>query len=205
MFIPNVIYKREGGRELIIDIYSRLLNLGIIFIQGTITDETAQTFLASILHIRNDLMLKEITIYINSPGGSAYSGLAIVDIMRSSDVSYSTYCIGIAASAASIILASGNAGKRYILRRSKLMIHQPSGGVRGTSSDINIYAKEINELKNTIADIYAQAAAKRASAFVDKMKLDAKFFLKEIDRDTYLSAEQSISYGLVDHYLDFNN
>ena len=150
-------------------------------------------------------MLKEITIYINSPGGSAYSGLAIVDIMRSSDILYSTYCIGIAASAASIILASGSAGKRYILRRSKLMIHQPSGGVRGTSSDINIYAKEINELKNTIADIYAQAAAKRATAAHDKQKLDSKFFLREIDRDTYLSAEQAISYGLVDHYLDFNN
>ncbi|AOP70188.1 ATP-dependent Clp protease proteolytic subunit [bacterium AB1] len=190
IYIPNVAY-RDGGKKTVLDIYSRLLNMGIIFIDGPIAINSCSLFLASILHIRNDLMLDKVTVYINSPGGMVYSGLAIVNIMESSDIKIETYSVGMSMSAASIILAAGTPGLRRSLYRSRIMIHQPIGGTQGQSTDICIYANEIDYLKKHIADLYAKFSNKKSSAF----------FLEAMERDKYLSAQDAQDFGIIDEIV----
>lgn len=190
-FIPYVSYKKEGGREVTIDIFSRLLGMGIIFINGEITMETATIFLASVLHIRNDLLLKTVHVYINSPGGLLYSGLAIVDIMLSSDIEFKTYCIGVAASAASLIFAAGCI--RIAIKNSRIIIHQPLGATKGQASDIQIYAAHIGQLKQMTAEFYHIFSRKTATT---------KYFLGAIDRDKYLTPLEGKELGLVDYIVE---
>jgi ATP-dependent Clp protease protease subunit len=189
MYIPNVFYKKDGFKDQTSDLFSRLLNLGCIFINGKITDTTATLFLAAAQHIVMDLKLTNITVYINSPGGEYYSGLAIVDIIRFGfeNVIFKTKCVGIAASAASLILAAGH--HRSIFVHSRVMIHQPLGGISGQATDIAIYSKQIDEAKKLVINLYAKFSNNKSSY---------KDFEKAIERDNYLTSKESLRMGLVD-------
>ncbi len=189
MLIPTVIDKVSGA-ERVCDIYSRLLDDRIIFISGEINDEKANTIIAQLLFLESKESGKEISLYINSPGGEMQSGLAILDTIKFVKCPVSTICIGMCASAASMILAGGEKGKRYILPNSKVMIHQPWGGVKGQVTEIEIYLKE--GLKDR------QTYAKLVSEFSGKSE---KEVLKDIERDNYMNATEAINYGLVDKIL----
>ncbi len=186
--IPSVIEKTNEG-ERVYDIYSRLLKDRIIFIGGKIDDNLANTVISELLFLdsqSND----EISIYINSPGGSITSGMAIFDTMNYVKSPISTICIGMAASMASVILASGKKGKRYILPNSEVMIHQPLGGVNGQATEIKIVADRILYLRNKLNKILA-----------DKTNQNIKKIEEDTERDYYLNAKEAKEYGLVDKVL----
>lgn len=189
MLIPTVIDKTQNG-EKSYDIYSRLLEDRIIFVSGEINDGTANTVIAELLFLESKDSNKEIYLYINSPGGVSQSGLAIVDTMNLIKCPVSTICIGLCASAAALILASGQKGKRYILPNSKVMIHQPWGGVQGQITEIEIYLKEGIKDRNTYSSLIAKCC--------EKTQEDV---LKDIERDNYMNAQEALSYGLVDKIL----
>ena len=192
--IPNVIYNKEGNKEQILDIFSRMLQMGIIYINGTITQDTSILFHAQLTHITQDLNLSESTILINSPGGCAYSGLAMVDMIKICGIKVNTKCIGLAASAASIILTSGT-GIRSSIKRSRIMIHQPNGGTgRQDATNVAIIASELVYLRKIIAQIYAESTTNK--------KFDYKYFDKAIDRDHYMSPEKAMEIGLIDKIID---
>ena len=190
MLVPTVTDKTQNG-ERSYDIYSRLLEDRIIFITGEIDDCVANTVIAELLYLESKDNTKDIHLYINSPGGVAQSGLAILDTMRYITSPVSTICLGLCASAASLLLAGGTKGKRYILPHSKVMIHQPWGGVKGQISEIEIYYKEGVKDKNTYAKLLS-----------DFCKKDIATVLNDIDRDNYLSATEAIKYGIVDKILN---
>lgn len=186
MLIPYVIDKTSAG-ERSYDIYSRLLEDRIIFISGEITDETANTVVAQLIFLEAKDSDKDISIYINSPGGSVTAGLAIYDTMQYIKCDVSTICVGMAASMGAFLLSSGAKGKRYALPNSEIMIHQPLGGAKGQASDIVITANHIQKIKEKLASILAE----NCNQSYDKV-------MQDTDRDNYLSAQDALEYGLID-------
>jgi len=189
MLIPTVIEKSQFG-ERAYDIYSRLLRERIIFLGGTIDDHTANIVIAQLLFLENEDPKKDITLYINSPGGQIQAGLAIIDAMQHIKPDVATVCVGMAASMGAVILAQGKKGKRFALPHSEVMIHQPLTGVEGQASDIEITAKHIVKLKNDLYEMLAQATGKSKSQIE-----------KDGDRDYWMGAEEAKKYGIVDQVL----
>jgi ATP-dependent Clp protease protease subunit len=187
--IPNVV-ERDARGERAWDIYSRLLKDRIIFIGSPIYDEVANAVIAQLLFLQMEDPKKDISIYINSPGGSITAGMAIYDTMNFLTCEINTYCIGQASSMASVLLAAGTKGKRHALPNCRVMIHQPSGGATGQTSDISISAKEILRWRDTINHVLA----KHTSKTPEDLQRDS-------DRDFYMTAEQAKAYGLVDHVV----
>ena len=187
--VPIVVVQ-TGGHERSYDIYSRLLKDRIIFIDGEIHDMSADLIVAQILFLDSQNSDKDISLYINSPGGSVTAGLAIYDTIQSIKCDTQTICLGQAASMAAILLASGTPGKRFALPSSRVMIHQPWGGVQGQASDISIQAKEIKRLKRLTIDYFAFHTGKAA----DVVEAD-------MERDFYMSAQDALEYGIVDQIL----
>jgi ATP-dependent Clp protease, protease subunit len=187
--IPMVIEQTaRGEREF--DIYSRLLNERIIFLGTPIEDQVANLVVAQLLHLESQDPDKDISIYINSPGGSIYSGLAIYDTMRFVKPDIATMCVGVAMSMGSLLLAGGTKGKRAALANSRILIHQPSAGFEGQSTDIEIHAREIIKMRGQIDEIYAEATGKPAEEV-----------RKDMERDRFFTAEQAAEYGLIDRVL----
>ncbi|HEX5852786.1 MAG TPA: ATP-dependent Clp protease proteolytic subunit [Solirubrobacteraceae bacterium] len=188
--IPMVIERTaRGEREF--DIYSRLLNERIIFLGTPIDDQVANLVVAQLLHLESQDPDKDISIYINSPGGSIYSGLAIYDTMRFVKPDIATMCVGVAMSMGSLLLAAGTKGKRAVLPNSRILIHQPSAGFEGQSTDIEIHAREIIKMRQEIDAIYAEATGKPE----EQVRAD-------MERDRFFTAEQALEYGLVDKILE---
>jgi ATP-dependent Clp protease protease subunit len=188
--IPTVIEKSQYG-ERAYDIYSRLLKERIIFLGGAIDDNVANSVIAQLLFLENSDPKKDITIYINSPGGSVTSTMAIYDTMQFVKSDISTVCVGMAASGAAVILASGAKGKRFALPNSEVMIHQVMGEAGGQASDIEISAKHIMKIKQNLNKILA----KHTGQNISKVEKDS-------DRDYYMSSLEAKSYGLIDKILD---
>ncbi len=187
--IPYVI-EDTGRGERSMDIYSRLLKDRIIFLGTEIDDQVANAVVAQLIFLRADDPKKDINIYINSPGGVVSAGFAIYDTMSFLGCDINTYCIGLAASFAAVILCAGTKGKRFILPNSRVMLHQPHGGVGGTSADIHIQAQEILRMKQTIAEI----VSKHSGQSLEKV-------VEDTERDFYMSAEEALKYGLVDQIM----
>lgn len=184
--IPYVV-EDTGRGERAMDIYSRLLKDRIVFIGSEINDAVANTVIAQLLFLRAEDPRKDVSIYIHSPGGYITAGLAIYDTMRFMGYDINTYCIGQAASMAALLLAAGTKGKRYALPTSRIMIHQPSGGVIGTSADIALQAHEILELKMICAQIMADSTGQPLAKV-----------LEDSERDFYLNPTEALKYGLID-------
>jgi len=188
--IPMVIEQTPRG-ERSFDIYSRLLKERVIFLSGPIDDYISNLVVAQLLFLESENPEKDISIYINSPGGSISAGLAIYDTMQFVTPPISTLCIGQAASMGSLLLAGGAAGKRFALPNSRVMIHQPLGGFQGQASDIEIHAKEILVMKQKVNEILAKHTGKT----LKKIEQDT-------DRDNFLNADEAKSYGIIDDILD---
>jgi ATP-dependent Clp protease protease subunit len=188
--IPMVIERTaRGEREF--DIYSRLLNERIIFLGTPIDDQVANLVVAQLLHLESEDPEKDISIYINSPGGSIYSGLAIYDTMNFVKPDIATMCVGVAMSMGSLLLAAGTKGKRAVLPNSRILIHQPSAGFEGQSTDIEIHAREILKVRESIDEIYAQHTG-----------LSQEQVRQDMERDRFFTADQAVEYGLVDRVLE---
>ena len=185
-----IVVEQTGRGERAYDIYSRLLKERIVFLGTPIVDEIASLIIAQLLFLESEDPDKDIHLYINSPGGSVSSGLAIYDTMQYIRPDVSTICIGMAASMAAVLLAGGTKGKRTSLPNSRIMIHQPWGGVQGTASDISIQAEEILKMKKRINQILAGHTGK-----------DVAVVEKDTDRDYYMSSEDAKTYGLIDNIL----
>ena len=187
--IPMVVEK-SGQGERAYDIYSRLLKDRIVFVGGEIDDNMANAIVAQLLFLQAQDPEKEVSMYINSPGGSVTAGLAILDTMKMVKCPVATYCVGQAASMGAILLASGDKGRRYALPHARIMVHQPWGGAQGKASDIEITAREILRLKEMLNGILAEAAGKTLEAVTN-----------DTDRDHFMSAEEAKSWGIVDKVL----
>ena len=192
--VPMVI-ERDGRGERSFDIYSRLLNERIVFLGSPIDDDVANLVVAQLLHLEADDPDKDIQMYINSPGGGVYAGLAIYDTMRFIKPQVATICCGVAMSMGSLLLAGGAAGKRSALPNSRILIHQPSGGFQGQASDIQIHAREALALRERVEEIYAVHTGK------PKEQVSA-----DLERDRFFTPEEAASYGLIDRVVvDRNN
>ncbi|HHU30947.1 MAG: ATP-dependent Clp endopeptidase proteolytic subunit ClpP [Bacillota bacterium] len=187
--VPMVVEQTNRG-ERAYDIYSRLLKDRIIFIGSTIDDTVANLVIAQLLFLESEDPDKEINLYINSPGGSVYSGLAIYDTMQYIKPDVSTICVGLAASMGAVLLAAGTKGKRFALPNSRVMVHQPLGGTQGPAADIEIHAREILRIREKINAILANHTGK-----------DVEQVARDTDRDFFMSAEQALEYGLIDGIL----
>jgi len=188
--IPIVIERTaRGEREF--DIFSRLLDERIIFLGTPIDDQVANLVVAQLLHLESEDPEKDIAMYINSPGGSIYSGLAVYDTMRFIKPDIQTMGVGVAMSMGSLLLAGGTKGKRAALPNSRILIHQPSAGFRGQSTDIEIHAREILNVRERIEQIYAKHTGRPA----EQVRAD-------MERDRFFSAEQALEYGIIDRVLD---
>lgn len=187
--IPIVI-EQSGRGERAYDIYSRLLKERVVFLVGPVTEITANLIVAQLLFLESENPDKDISFYINSPGGMVSAGLAIYDTMQFVKPDVSTLCIGQAASMGALLVTAGAKGKRFCLPNSRLMIHQPMGGFQGQASDVEIHAKEILYLKGRLNEIMATHTGQKIETIE-----------RDTDRDNFLSAEQSVSYGLVDRVL----
>jgi len=185
-YVPIVV-EQSGRSERAYDIYSRLLKDRIVFLGSVIDDNVANLIIAQLLHLEGEAPEKDIYMYINSPGGSVTAGLAIYDTIQYIKPQVSTLCIGQAASMGALLLASGEPGKRFALPNSRIMIHQPMGGVQGQATDIDIHAKEILYLKEKLNEILA----KHTGQSIDKI-------LKDTDRNYFMNAEEAKKYGIVD-------
>ena len=188
--IPMVIEQTSRG-ERAFDIYSRLLNERIIFLGSGINEEVANVVVAQLLHLESDDPDKDINLYINSPGGSVYAGLAIYDTMQFIKPDVVTTCVGIAMSMGALILAGGAKGKRYALPNAKVLIHQLSGGFQGPAADIEIHAKEALSLRKRLDEILADHTGQS----MDKVSADT-------DRDYFMTAKEAKAYGLIDEVLE---
>lgn len=188
--IPMVIEK-EGRLERAYDIYSRLLKDRIIFIGSPIDDNVANIVVAELLYLQMEDADKDINVYINTPGGNVTSGLSIYDTMQFVKPDVNTFCIGQASSMGAVLLAAGAKGKRYALPYSRIMVHQPWGGVQGAAIDIHIQAKEILRMKEMLENIFV----KHTGQTLERIKTDT-------DRDCFMSAEEAKDYGLVDHVIE---
>ena len=187
--IPMVI-EQSGRGERAYDIYSRLLKERVVFLVGPVTESTANVIVAQLLFLESDNPDKDISFYINSPGGSVSAGLAIYDTMQFVKPDVSTLCVGQAASMGALLLTAGAKDKRFCLPNSRVMIHQPMGGFQGQASDIEIHAKEILFLKGKLNEIMAKHTGQKIETVE-----------KDTDRDNFLSADQAVQYGLVDKVL----
>lgn len=190
VLIPMVVEKDPSGYERSYDIYSRLLKERIVFIGGPIDMDMANTVIAQLLYLQAEDEKKDISIYVNSPGGVIYSGMAIYDTMKHLKCDVSTICVGMAASMGSILLAAGTKGKRFALPHSMIMIHQPSGGSEGQATDIEIQAKEILRLKDQVY--------KRLS---EDTGTSVKQIEKDAERDFHMTPEDALKYGIIDKIL----
>ncbi|MBN1523614.1 MAG: ATP-dependent Clp protease proteolytic subunit [Spirochaetales bacterium] len=184
---PPIVVERTGNTETRWDIYSRLLKDRIIFLDQEIVDVTADLVIAQLLFLDSQDTEKDIHLYVNSPGGSVTAGLAIYDTIQYIKAPVQTICIGQAASMAALILAAGSEGKRYALPSSRILIHQPWGGVYGQARDIGIQAREIVRLKKLIIDYFAKHSGKSVDIIAG-----------DLERDYYMSAEEACTYGLID-------
>jgi ATP-dependent Clp protease protease subunit len=189
ILIPTVIEKTNLG-ERAYDIYSRLLKENIIFLSGPIDDHIANIVIAQLLFLQSEDSKKDISLYVNSPGGSVTAGLAIIDTMNHIKNDVSTVCVGIAASMGAVILSAGKKGKRYILPNAEVMIHQPSGGVEGQASDIAITAKHILKTREKTNKMLADNTGKPISQVE-----------KDVERDFFMDSEEAKKYGIVDKIL----
>src|SRR3989338_10935803 len=189
ILIPMVIESTARG-ERAYDIYSRLLKDRIVFVGTVIDDTVANLIIAQLLFLQMEDSEKDINIYINTPGGAVTSGLAIYDTMQFVKPDVNTYCVGQATSMGALLLAAGRAGKRYALPHSRIMIHQPWGGVQGVAADISIQAQEILRLRSRIEEILAH----HTKQSIEKIK-------KDTDRDFFMSAEEAKTYGIVDEVI----
>ena len=190
VLVPMVIEQTTRGFERAYDIYSRLLKDRILFIGTPIDDYVANLVIAQLLFLQMEDKDKDINVYINSPGGSVTAGLAIYDTMQFIKCDVATYCVGQAASMGAVLLSAGTKGKRFVLPNSRVMIHQPWGGVQGVASDISIQAKEILKLRDRINEILAHHTGQS----LDKIQ-------KDTDRDYFMSAQEAKDYGLIDEVI----
>ena len=186
MLIPMVV-EQTGRGERSYDIYSRLLKERIIFLGTSINDNVANLIIAQLLFLQSEDPDKDISLYINSPGGVVTAGLAIYDTMQFLSCDITTYCVGQAASMGAVLLAAGATGKRFALPNARIMIHQPLGGAQGQATDINIQAQEIMRIKKILNEILSSHSNK-----------SIKDLEKDTDRDNFMSAKQAVSYGLID-------
>jgi ATP-dependent Clp protease, protease subunit len=191
--VPMVVEQDSRG-ERSFDIYSRLLRERIIFIGTPIDDQIANLVVAQLIHLESDDPDKDIAIYINSPGGQVYAGLAIYDTMQFIKPEVQTICVGIAMSMGSLLLAGGAHGKRFALPNSRVLIHQPSGGFQGQASDIEIHAREALNLRARVDEIYAKHTGKSVEQVHDDM-----------ERDRFFKADEAAEYGLIDRVLSGRN
>jgi ATP-dependent Clp protease protease subunit len=185
-----MVVEQTSRGERAFDIFSRLLKERIIFLTGPIDDAVASLIVAQLLYLEAENSEKDIYMYINSPGGVVYAGLAIYDTIQYIKPNVSTICVGMAASAASFILMSGTKGMRYALPNSRIMIHQPLGGVRGQASDIEIHAQEILSLKRLLNDLYVKHTGQTLKVIEDNM-----------ERDKFMSPEMAKDFGLIDRVI----
>ncbi len=190
MSLTPYVIEDTGRGERSMDIYSRLLKDRIIFIGTDIDDHVANVVVAQLLFLKMEDPKKDVHIYINSPGGYITSGLAIFDTMQYLGCTINTYCIGQAASMGALLLAAGTKGKRFALPNSRIMIHQPHGGIGGTSADIALQAKEILFMKQRLAQILAEATGQP----IEKIRLDS-------ERDFFMSPQEALDYGLIDEVV----
>jgi len=188
--VPTVV-ERTGRGEREYDIYSRLLNERIIFLGTPVEDQVANLIVAQLLHLESEDPEKDISLYINSPGGSIYAGLAIYDTMQFVKPDISTMCMGVAMSMGSLLLAAGAEGKRYSLPNSRILIHQPSAGFEGQSTDIEIHAREIIDMRRRIDKIYAHHTGHTE----EQVNAD-------MERDRFFKPDEAAEYGLIDRVLD---
>ena len=188
-YIPMVV-EQSGRGERSYDIYSRLLKERLIFLVGPVNDQSANLVVAQLLFLESENPDKDISFYINSPGGSVYAGMAIYDTMNIVKPDVSTLCTGLAASMGAFLLSAGAKGKRFTLPNSRIMIHQPSGGAQGQATDIQIQAREILDLRERLNRILA----KNTGQPIERIAVDT-------ERDNFMSAEDAVSYGLVDKLL----
>ena len=188
-YIPMVI-EQSGRGERAYDIYSRLLKERVIFLVGPVNDQSANVIFAQLLFLESENPDKDVALYINSPGGSVYAGMAIYDTMRFIKPEVSTLCTGLAASMGAFLLAAGTKGKRFSLPNSRIMIHQPSGGAQGQASDIQIQAREILDLRERLNGMLAENTGQT----IERIALDT-------ERDNFMSAPDAVSYGLIDKVL----
>ncbi|ALM82293.1 ATP-dependent Clp endopeptidase proteolytic subunit ClpP [Bordetella sp. N] len=188
-YIPMVI-EQSGRGERAYDIYSRLLRERVIFLVGPVNDNSANLVVAQLLFLESENPDKDISFYINSPGGSVYAGMAIYDTMNFVKPDVSTLCTGLAASMGAFLLSAGKKEKRYSLPNSRIMIHQPSGGAQGQATDIQIQAREILDLRGRLNRILADNTGQP----IERIELDT-------ERDNFMSAQDAVSYGLVDKVL----
>ena len=187
--VPMVVEQTSRG-ERSFDIYSRLLNERIVFLGDQVDDQIANLIVAQLLHLESDDPDKDVSLYINSPGGSVYAGLAIYDTMQFIKPDVVTICFGMAMSMGSLLLAGGAPGKRFALPNSRILIHQPSGGYQGQSADIEIHAREILDLRRRLDQIYANHSGQD----IDKVHQD-------MDRDRYFTPDEALDYGLIDRVI----
>jgi ATP-dependent Clp protease protease subunit len=185
-----MVIEQSPRGERSFDIYSRLLNERIVFIGTPVDDQVANLVVAQLLHLESEDADKDISLYVNSPGGSVYAGLAIYDTMQFIKPDVQTICFGVAMSMGSLLLTGGAPGKRMALPNSRILIHQPSGGFEGQSTDVEIHAREILELRGHIDAIYARHSGQQRERVHDDM-----------DRDRYFTAEQAREYGLIDRVI----
>lgn len=190
MALIPVVVEQSGNTERAYDIYSRLLKDGIIFLGSAIDDSVANVIIAQLLFLEAEDSEKDISIYINSPGGIVSSGMAIYDTMKFIKNDVVTICMGQASSMAAIILAGGSKGKRYALPNSRVLIHQPLGGFQGQATDILIHAEEIKRIKENITSLLSLHTGKKAEDIA-----------KDIERDYYMDAEESLKYGIIDSVI----
>lgn len=188
--VPMVVEQTSRG-ERAYDIYSRLLKERIIFIGTPIDDVVASLTIAQLLFLQSEDPNKDISVYINSPGGSVSAGMAIYDTMQFVKPDISTICVGMAASMAQVLLCAGTTGKRFALPHSKIMMHQPLGGTQGQASDIEIYTKEMLRTRDMLYSIISTHTGK-----------DYETIKKDADRDNYMTAQEALSYGLIDKVLE---
>ena len=189
-YLIPIVVEQTGRGERSYDIYSRLLKERIVFIGSEITDDLANLVVAQLLFLQSEDATKDVSVYVNSPGGSVTAGLAIYDTMQFLKCDVVTYCVGQAASMGAVLLAAGAKGKRHALPGARIMIHQPWGGTQGTASDIHIQAQEILRLKDYLNGILAKHTGK-----------SVKEVAKDTDRDFFMSAQEAVAYGLVDDVL----
>ncbi len=191
--VPYVVEQTPRG-ERSYDIYSRLLNDRIIFLGDEVNSVTANLVIAQLLHLESQDAEKDISLYINSPGGEVYSGLAILDTMNFIKPDVSTICTGMAASMAAVLLAAGAPGKRFALPHSKIMIHQPSGGAQGQQTEIEIAAREIKEIRSDLNEILSATTGQP----LERVQQDT-------ERDNYMRAAEALEYGLIDRIMTSRN
>lgn len=189
IYAPYVIERSSRG-ERSYDIFSRLLMDRIVFLGTPINDDVANVIIAQLLFLQADSPEKDIYLYINCPGGGVYAGMAIFDTMKFLSCDINTYCMGIAASMGSFLLAAGTKGKRFALPNSRIMLHQPSGGSQGTAADIEIQAKEILYIRERMNEIYSDMTGQP----VEKV-------MEDLDRDRYMAPEEAKEYGLIDNVI----